>query len=61
MPWTSPRTLTDDQVYALTAYILAQNKLIDAKQVINAQTLAAVQMPNRNGFIVRFPERTPHP
>jgi mono/diheme cytochrome c family protein len=61
MPWTSPRSLTDDQVYALTAYILAQNKLIDAKQVIDAQTLAAVQMPNRNGFIVRFPERTPHP
>src|SRR5580658_9500047 len=61
MPWTSPRTLTDDQTYALTAYILAQNKLIDAKQVINAQTLPAVQMPNRNGFIVRFPERTPHP
>jgi S-disulfanyl-L-cysteine oxidoreductase SoxD len=60
MPWTSPRTLTDDQVYALTAYILAQNKLIDAKQVINAQTLPKVQMPNRNGFIVRFPERTPH-
>jgi len=61
MPWTSPRSLTDDQTYALTAYILAQNKLIDAKQVINAQTLPAVQMPNRNGFIVRFPERTPHP
>jgi cytochrome c len=60
MPWTSPRTLTDDQVYALTAYILAQNKLIDAKQVVNAQTLPKVQMPNRNGFIVRFPERTPH-
>ena len=59
MPWTSPRTLTDDQVYALTAYILAQNKLIDVKQVINAQTLPKVQMPNRNGFIPRFPERMP--
>jgi S-disulfanyl-L-cysteine oxidoreductase SoxD len=59
MPWTSPRTLTDDQVYALTAYILAQNKLIDTKQVINAQTLPKVQMPNRNGFIPRFPERMP--
>jgi len=59
MPWTSPRTLTDDQVYALTAYILAQNKLIDVKQVINAQTLPKVQMPNRNGFIPRFPERVP--
>src|ERR1700733_10450141 len=60
MPWPSPRSLTDNQVYALTAYILAQNKLIDAKQVIDAQTLPQVQMPNRNGFIVRFPERTPH-
>jgi mono/diheme cytochrome c family protein len=60
MPWTSPRSLTDDQVYALTAYILAQNHLIDAKQVINAQTLPKVEMPNRNGFIPRFPERMPH-
>jgi S-disulfanyl-L-cysteine oxidoreductase SoxD len=59
MPWPSPRSLTDDQVYALTAYILALNKLIDPKLVINAQTLAKVQMPNRNGFIPRFPERIP--
>jgi S-disulfanyl-L-cysteine oxidoreductase SoxD len=59
MPWTSPRSLADDQVYALTAYILAQNKLIDAKQVMNAQTLPQVQMPNRNGFIPRFPELMP--
>jgi mono/diheme cytochrome c family protein len=59
MPWTSPRSLTDDQVYALTAYILAQNKLIDPSEVINAQSLPRVQMPNRNGFIPRFPERMP--
>jgi S-disulfanyl-L-cysteine oxidoreductase SoxD len=59
MPWPSPRSLTDNQVYALTAYILAQNKLIDEKEVINAQTLPQVQMPNRNGFIARFPERMP--
>jgi mono/diheme cytochrome c family protein len=59
MPWTTPRSLTDDQVYALTAYILAQNKLIDAKQVIDAQTLPKVEMPNRTGFIPRFPERMP--
>jgi hypothetical protein len=49
-----PSALTNDQVYALTAYILAQNELIDAKQVINAQTLPRVEMPNRNGFIPRF-------
>ena len=59
MPWTEPRSLSNDEVYALTAYILAQNKLIDAEATINAQTLPKVQMPNRNGFITRFPERTP--
>jgi hypothetical protein len=59
MPWTTPRSLTDEQVYALTVYILAQNKLIDAAQVIDARTLPKVQMPNRNGFIPRFPERMP--
>jgi S-disulfanyl-L-cysteine oxidoreductase SoxD len=59
MPWTTPRSLTDDQVYALTAYILAQNKLIDGQQVIDAQTLPKVQMPKRNGFIPRFSERMP--
>jgi S-disulfanyl-L-cysteine oxidoreductase SoxD len=60
MPWNEPRSLTDHEVYALTAYILAENKLIDAKQVMNAQSLPKVVMPNRNGFLVRFPEITPH-
>jgi cytochrome c len=59
MPWTSPKSLTNDQVYALTAYILAQNKLIGGKETINAQTLPKVQMPNRAGFIPRFPDRMP--
>jgi cytochrome c len=59
MPWTEPRSLSDNDVYALTAYILAQNKLIDPKQVIDAQTLPKVQMPNRSGFTPRFPERMP--
>jgi mono/diheme cytochrome c family protein len=59
MPWTEPRSLTDHEVYALTAYILAENKLIDAKQVMNARTLAKVAMPNRNGFLPRFPELMP--
>jgi mono/diheme cytochrome c family protein len=59
MPWQQPRSLTDDEVYALTAYILAQNKLIGEKDVMNAQTLAKVKMPNRDNFIPRFPELLP--
>ena len=57
MPWPQPRSLTDDEVYALTAYILAQNKLIGEKDVMNAQTLPKVKMPNRDNFIIRFPDR----
>ena len=59
MPWQAPRTLTDDEVYAVTAYLLAINGLIDEDEVMNAETLPAVQMPNRDGFIPRFPERMP--
>jgi cytochrome c len=57
MPWQEPRSLTDDEVYALTAYILALNKLIGESDVINADTLPKVRMPNRDGFIPRFPEK----
>lgn len=56
MPWPAPRTLSDDQVYALVAYILAGNKLIDQNAVMDAKTLPKVKMPNRNNFIIRFPD-----
>ena len=57
MPWQQPRSLADDEVYSLTAYILAMNKLIGEQDEINAQTLPKVRMPNRDGFIPRFPEK----
>ena len=59
MPWQAPRTLTNDEVYALTAYILSLNKIVGENDTMNAQTLPKVRMPNRDGFIVRFPERMP--
>ena len=59
MPWQQPRTLTDDEVYALTAYILSLNKIIGENDVMNAETLPKVRMPNRDGFIVRFPDKMP--
>ena len=57
MPFQAPRTLTDSEVYALTAYILALNKLIGENDVMDAKTLPGVQMPNRDGFIIRFPDK----
>ena len=57
MPWQQPKTLTNDEVYALTAYILALNKLIGETDEMNAKTLPKVKMPNRDGFIIRFPDK----
>lgn len=57
MPFNQPRTLSGDDVYALTAYLLAINKIIGDADVMNAQTLPQVKMPNRDNFIIRFPDR----
>ena len=55
MPLNNPQTLTNDEVYALTAYILKLNGLVGAKEVMNAKTLPRVKMPNRDGFVQIYP------
>ena len=55
MPWGAPKSLTDQEVYSLTAYILHLNGIISEADVINAQTLPKVQMPNRDNFIRIYP------
>jgi len=57
MPYNAPKSLSDQEVYALTAYLLSLNKLIGENDVMNAQTLPKVKMPNKDNFIIRFPER----
>lgn len=57
MPYNAPHSLKDDEVYALSAYLLNLNKLIGDNEVMNAQSLPRVKMPNRDNFIIRFPER----
>lgn len=51
MPFNAPESLTNSQVYAVSAYILHLNGIIGADAVMNAKTLPKVKMPNRNGFI----------
>ena len=67
MPLTAPDTLSDNEVYALCAYILARANIVGADATMDAKSLAAVRMPNRDGFIAdarpeKFPapEATPH-
>jgi S-disulfanyl-L-cysteine oxidoreductase SoxD len=55
MPWTAPKSLTDNEVYAVTAHILRLNNIIGDNDVIDAKTLPQVKMPNREGFIPLYP------
>lgn len=51
MPFNAPESLTPGQVYAVTAYLLRLNGIVPDGAVLDAGTLARVQMPNRNGFV----------
>jgi S-disulfanyl-L-cysteine oxidoreductase SoxD len=51
MPTTAPQSLTADEVYAVTAYVLYLNGIISESHTLDAQTLPRVQMPNRDGFV----------
>ena len=52
MPMDRPQTMTNDEVYAVSAYLLNLNGLVPADAVMDAQSLPRVQMPNRNGFLI---------
>jgi S-disulfanyl-L-cysteine oxidoreductase SoxD len=67
MPLAAPGSLTNDQVYAVSAYILSEAKIVPGDTVLDGKSLAKVAMPNRDGFIPdprpeKFPPaaRTPH-
>jgi cytochrome c5 len=51
MPSTKPGSLTANEVYAATAYVLFLNDIINENDVVNATTLPTIKMPNRDNFI----------
>lgn len=55
MPLNAPMSLTDDEVYAVSAFVLALNGIIGEDDEMNAETLPKVQMPNRDGFTSYWP------
>lgn len=55
MPFNATKSLSSDEVYAVSAYILYLNGVIGADDVLDAQSLPKVKMPNRDGF-VPFPQ-----
>ena len=57
MPITNPLSLSDDEVYAVSAYVLYLNGIVSEDDQMNAQSLPLVKMPNRDGFISEWPVR----
>ncbi|MEZ0539358.1 c-type cytochrome [Fibrella arboris] len=51
MPFNQPGSLTNDEVYALTAFLLHANKLIDEKTILNAKILPTIRMPAQPNFV----------
>ena len=56
MPWPQPQSLTPDEIYSVTAYILFLNGVIGETDVMNAATLPKVAMPNHDNFDVAYKE-----
>lgn len=56
MPFYKPGTLEPDEIYALTAFILYKNNIIEEGEVMNRETLPAVIMPNRDAFVPYDPD-----
>jgi S-disulfanyl-L-cysteine oxidoreductase SoxD len=50
MPFNAPGSLADDEVYAVTAFVLASAHIVPETAALDAASLAKVEMPNRNGF-----------
>ena len=51
MPYENPKSLTTDELYSLSAYLLAQNKIISKETIVTEKNLAKIKMPNAEGFI----------
>ncbi len=51
MPQNQPGSLSADDTYAVTAFLLNRNKIIEAGEIMNKESLPKVRMPNRDGFV----------
>ncbi len=51
MPQNAPQSLSNDEVYAVSAYILSLNGLVAADTFLDAKSLVAIKMPNRDKFV----------
>jgi cytochrome c len=55
MPITAPESMTNDEVYSVTAYLLSIDSIVPKDAVLDAKSLPQVKMPNRDGFVSWWP------
>jgi S-disulfanyl-L-cysteine oxidoreductase SoxD len=55
MPFNAPESLDDNQVYAVSAYVLSLNGIVSDDAVLDGTSVPKIAMPNRNGFITQDP------
>lgn len=51
MPFGGPRTLTDDETYAIVAYLLYLNDIVDEDFELSHENFLSVRLPNEGGFV----------
>ena len=56
MPFNQPQSLAADETYSLTAYLLYLNDIVEIDDRIDAESLPTIEMPNREGFYLAYPE-----
>jgi cytochrome c len=59
MPITAPQSLTNDEVYAVTAYLLSVDGIVPKDARLDSRSLPQVKMPNREGFVSWEPKERP--
>jgi S-disulfanyl-L-cysteine oxidoreductase SoxD len=59
MPLNAPQSLTPDEVYAVSAYVLFLNGIVPEGTTLDQDNLAKIAMPNRGGFVSAYPSPSP--
>lgn len=52
MPFQTPKSLSNEEVYGVTAYLLHKNNILPETATVGAENLASIKMPNRNNFYI---------
>jgi cytochrome c len=51
MPWGDAQSLTDDEAYSITAFLLGMNGIIDEDMVLDRESFKTIEMPNQPNFV----------